>query len=86
MAIDGLLAELGDPYTDFLDRDEWKDLQLSTTGNYGGLGIRIDEQDGWITVVAVLPNTPAEKRGLITGDGEPALSFTGIIRRFKPRA
>ena len=68
MAIDGLLTELGDPYTDFLDRDEWKDLQLSTTGNYGGLGIRIDEQDGWITVVAVLPNTPAEKRGLITGD------------------
>ncbi|MEE8594797.1 MAG: peptidase S41, partial [Gemmatimonadota bacterium] len=67
MAIDGLLTELGDPYTDFLDRDEWKDLQLSTTGNYGGLGIRIDEQDGWITVVAVLPNTPAEKRGLITG-------------------
>jgi carboxyl-terminal processing protease len=78
MAIDGLMTELGDPYTDFLDRDEWKDLQLSTTGNYGGLGIRIDEQDGWITVVAVLPNTPAEKRGLITGDrivevdGEPA--------------
>ena len=68
MAVDGLLTELGDPYTDFLDRDEWKDLQLSTTGNYGGLGIRIDEQDGWITVVAVLPNTPAEKRGLITGD------------------
>jgi len=68
MAIDGLMTELGDPYTDFLDRDEWKDLQLSTTGNYGGLGIRIDEQDGWITVVAVLPNTPAEKRGLITGD------------------
>ena len=68
MAIDGLLTELGDPYTDFLDRDEWKDLQLSTTGNYGGLGIRIDEQDGWITVVSVLPDTPAERRGLNTGD------------------
>ncbi len=68
MAIEGLLAELGDPYTDFLDRDEWKELQLSTTGNYGGLGIRIDEQNGWITVVSVLPNTPAERRGLVTGD------------------
>ncbi|UCG75447.1 MAG: S41 family peptidase [Gemmatimonadota bacterium] len=68
MAIEGLLAELGDPYTDFLDREEWQDLQLSTTGNYGGLGIRIDEQDGWITVVSVLPNTPAERRGLMTGD------------------
>ncbi len=68
MAIDGLLAELGDPYTDFLDKDEWKELQLSTTGNYGGLGIRIDEQNGWVTVVAVLPNTPAERKGLMTGD------------------
>ncbi|MEE8560504.1 MAG: PDZ domain-containing protein, partial [Gemmatimonadota bacterium] len=68
MAIDGLLAELGDPYTDFLDKDEWRELQLSTTGNYGGLGIRIDEQNGWVTVVAVLPNTPAERKGLMTGD------------------
>ena len=82
MAIEGLLTELGDPYTDFLDRDEWKDLQLSTTGNYGGLGIRIDEQNGWVTVVAVLPNTPAERRGLMTGDrivavdGESAEGWT----------
>ena len=82
MAIDGLLTELGDPYTDFLDRDEWKDLQLSTTGNYGGLGIRIDEQNGWVTVVAVLPNTPAERKGLMTGDrivavnGESAEGWT----------
>lgn len=68
MAIDGLLSELGDPYTGFLDKDEWKELQLSTTGNYGGLGIRIDEQNGWVTVVAVLPNTPAERKGLLTGD------------------
>ncbi len=68
MAIDGLLAKLGDPYTDFLDKDEWKELQLSTTGNYGGLGIRIDEQNGWVTVVSVLPHTPAERKGLMTGD------------------
>ncbi len=68
MAIDGLLSELGDPYTGFLDKDEWKELQLSTTGNYGGLGIRIDERNGWVTVVAVLPNTPAERKGLMTGD------------------
>ena len=68
MAIEGMLRELGDPYTSFLDRDDWEDLRLSTTGNYGGLGIRIQERDGWITVVAVLPNTPAEKEGLLTGD------------------
>ena len=68
MAIDGMLIELGDPYTVFLSEDDYQDLHLSTTGNYGGLGIRIDEQAGWITVVGVLPNTPAERRGLQTGD------------------
>ena len=68
MAIDGMLRELGDPYSSFLDPEEVEQLRLSTTGNYGGLGIRIDAQDGWITVVGVLPNTPAERKGLQTGD------------------
>lgn len=68
MAIDGMLQQLGDPYSTFLDPDEVEQLELSTTGNYGGLGIRIDSQDGWITVVSVLPNTPAERQGLQTGD------------------
>ena len=68
MAIEGMLRELGDPYSTFLDPEEVEQLELSTTGNYGGLGIRIDSQDGWITVVSVLPNTPAERKGLQTGD------------------
>ncbi len=68
MAIDGMLRELGDPYSSFLDPQEVEQLRLNTTGNYGGLGIRIDSQDGWITVVGVLPNTPAERKGLQTGD------------------
>ncbi len=68
MAIDGMLRELGDPYSSFLDPQEVEQLRLSTTGNYGGLGIRIASQDGWITVVGVLPNTPAERKGLQTGD------------------
>ncbi len=82
MAIDGMLRELGDPYTSMLTPEEWENLQLSTTGNYGGLGIRIESKDGWITVVGVLPNTPAERRGLVTGDriieveGESAEKWT----------
>ncbi|MFQ5745823.1 MAG: S41 family peptidase [Gemmatimonadota bacterium] len=82
MAIEGMLEKLGDPYTSYLDRDEYGDLELSTTGNYGGLGIRIKQNDGWITVMAVLPNTPAERRGLQTGDrilsveGESAEGWT----------
>ena len=68
MAIEGMLRELGDPHTSFLDPEAYEQLELSTTGNYGGLGIRIDAQDGWITVVEVLPNTPAERTGLQVGD------------------
>ncbi|HKK27465.1 MAG TPA: S41 family peptidase [Gemmatimonadota bacterium] len=68
MAIDGMLEELHDPYSVFLDSADWKDLELSTTGNYGGLGIRIDKQGDWITVVNVISNSPAESEGLQAGD------------------
>ncbi|HEX9730276.1 MAG TPA: S41 family peptidase [Gemmatimonadales bacterium] len=67
-AIDGLLKELKDPYTSFLRPDDFERLTVSTTGNYGGLGIRIEVSDGWITVVAPLPETPAERVGVQAGD------------------
>jgi carboxyl-terminal processing protease len=68
MAIDGLLKELGDPHTNFMSAEEYNDLRVQTTGEYGGLGIQIAEKDGWITVLATLPGTPAERAGLQTGD------------------
>ncbi|UCF21010.1 MAG: S41 family peptidase, partial [Gemmatimonadota bacterium] len=68
LAVDGFLEKLGDPHTSLLRPDDYADLRLSTTGNYGGLGIRIDEKDGWITVVQTLPNTPADRAGLRPGD------------------
>lgn len=68
LAITGMLRELGDPYTSLLTPEEVADLRLSTTGNYGGLGIRIDVKDGWVTVVSTLPNTPADRAGLLAGD------------------
>lgn len=67
-ATDGLLAELHDPYSVLLVEDDYKQLTETTTGNYGGLGIQIDVRDGWITVVAPLPDTPAERAGVETGD------------------
>lgn len=82
MAIDGMLSELGDPYTNFLSAQDWEDLRYSTTGNYGGLGVRIAAKEGWITVVAVLPGTPAQRQGLVVGDriieveGESAEDWT----------
>src|SRR2546421_4818596 len=68
MAIDGMLDQLHDPYSVFLKRDDFKALNEATTGNYGGLGIQIEVRDGWITVVAPLPDTPADRAGIQTGD------------------
>jgi len=73
LAIDGMLDQLHDPYSVFLKRDDFKALNEATTGNYGGLGIQIEVRDGWITVVAPLPDTPAERAGVQTGDQIVAL-------------
>ncbi|HET8654975.1 MAG TPA: S41 family peptidase [Longimicrobiaceae bacterium] len=67
-AIDGMLRDLGDPHTNFLTRKEYNDLRVETTGEYGGLGIQIAVRNGWITVIAPLPGTPAERAGLRAGD------------------
>ncbi len=64
----GLLEQLKDPYSVLLTGDDYKALTEQTSGNYAGLGIQIDVRDGWITVVAPLPETPAERAGIETGD------------------
>lgn len=68
MAIDGMLEELGDPHTAFMSAKEYAALRVQTQGEYGGLGIQIGKRDGWITVIAPLPGTPAERAGMQTGD------------------
>jgi carboxyl-terminal processing protease len=68
LAIDGMLGALNDPYTAFLREKEYRELNFSTTGNYAGLGIQIGVRDGWLTVVAPLPDTPAERAGIESGD------------------
>ena len=67
-ATEGMLDQLQDPYTVLLTGDDYRALTEQTTGNYGGLGIQIDVRDGWITVVAPLPDTPAERAGIESGD------------------
>jgi carboxyl-terminal processing protease len=64
----GMLEQLKDPYSVLLTGDDYKALTEQTSGNYAGLGIQIDVRDGWITVVAPLPETPAERAGIETGD------------------
>jgi carboxyl-terminal processing protease len=67
-ATEGMLEQLQDPYSVLLTGDDYKALTEQTSGNYAGLGIQIDVRDGWITVVAPLPETPAERAGIQTGD------------------
>jgi carboxyl-terminal processing protease len=67
-AIEGMLHELGDPHTVFMTADEYAQLHLQTSGEYGGLGIQIAPREGYITAVGVLPGTPAERAGIRVGD------------------
>ncbi len=67
-ALQGMLRELHDPYTVFLSGERLARLNENTSGRYAGLGVQIDVRDGWITVVSPLPDSPAERAGIQTGD------------------
>jgi carboxyl-terminal processing protease len=67
-AVTGMLYELGDPHTTYLSADRYMRLQETTNGTYIGLGVQIDIRGGWITILAPVPGSPAERAGLRTGD------------------
>ncbi len=66
-AISGMLSNL-DPHSAYLDADAFKDLQVSTQGEFGGLGIEVGMEDGFVKVVAPIEDTPAYKAGIKAGD------------------
>jgi carboxyl-terminal processing protease len=66
-AISGMLANL-DPHSAYLDPDSFKDLQVSTQGEFGGLGIEVGMEDGFVKVVSPIEDTPAFRAGLKPGD------------------
>lgn len=66
-AIRGMLAGL-DPHSAYLDNDEFQDLQVGTRGEFGGLGIEVGMEDGFVKVIAPIDDTPAQRAGLQTGD------------------
>ncbi|UCD22998.1 MAG: S41 family peptidase [Gemmatimonadota bacterium] len=68
MAIEGMLDRLNDPYTAFLRPEVYEELNINTTGDYGGVGIRIESRDQWITIVGPLADTPGDRAGLQAGD------------------
>lgn len=68
MAIDGFLDQLHDPYSVYLKPDDYHSLSEQTSGDYAGLGFQFEVRNGYVTVVAPLPDSPAERAGLQTGD------------------
>ena len=66
-AINGMVHGL-DPHSDFLDADAYKELQVSTQGKFGGLGIEVGVEDGFIKVVSPIEDTPAYRAGIKAGD------------------
>lgn len=66
-AIRGMLEQL-DPHSVYLDASSFDDLQVHTTGEFGGLGIEVSMEDGFIKVVSPIDDTPAERAGVEAGD------------------
>lgn len=66
-AIRGMLAGL-DPHSSYLSPDEYKELQEGTAGEFGGLGIEVGLEDGFIKVIAPIDDTPAARAGIRAGD------------------
>ena len=66
-AIRGMLGGL-DPHSSYLDPEEYRELQVGTTGEFGGLGIEVGMDDGFVKVIAPIDDTPAQRAGMQAGD------------------
>ena len=80
-AINGMLTSL-DPHSSYLPPDDFKDMREQTRGEFGGLGIEVTQEDGFVKVVSPIDGTPAAEAGIQTGDfithvnGESLLGLT----------
>jgi len=66
-AIRGMLSGL-DPHSSYLDPEQYQELRIGTTGQFGGLGIQVGMEDGFVKVIAPIDDTPAYRAGLEAGD------------------
>jgi carboxyl-terminal processing protease len=66
-AIRGMLSGL-DPHSAYLDESEFHELQIGTSGEFGGLGIEVGMEDGFVKVISPIDDTPAQRAGLKSGD------------------
>ena len=66
-AIDGMLSGL-DPHSGYMNEEIWKDMQMDTKGKFGGLGIEITMEEGFVKVISPIEDTPAYEAGILAGD------------------
>ncbi|WJW75551.1 S41 family peptidase [Thiohalobacter sp. IOR34] len=66
-AIRGMLSGL-DPHSAYLDPEQFRELQVGTSGEFGGLGIEVGMEDGFVKVIAPIDDTPAQRAGVQAGD------------------
>ena len=76
-AINGMLTGL-DPHSAYLDQEAFKELQVGTQGEFGGLGIEVGMEDGFVKVVAPIDDTPAARAGIKSGDLIVKLDETSV--------
>ncbi|MBE0555363.1 MAG: S41 family peptidase [Rhodobacteraceae bacterium] len=80
-AINGMLTSL-DPHSSYLNEEDFSDMQVQTRGQFGGLGIEVTQEEGFIKVISPMDDTPADKAGILAGDfithvnGESVLGLT----------
>jgi carboxyl-terminal processing protease len=77
-AINGMLVSL-DPHSGYLDPEDFQSLQVQTSGEYGGLGIEVTMEDGFIKVISPMDGTPAARAGIQPGDYITAINGKAII-------
>ena len=66
-AIRGMLSGL-DPHSSYLDEEQFRELQIGTSGEFGGLGIEVGMENGFVKVIAPIDDTPADRAGVQAGD------------------
>jgi carboxyl-terminal processing protease len=76
-AIRGMVSDL-DPHSEYLDADEYRDILISTTGSYTGIGIEISQEDGAIIVISPLAGSPAARADIRSGDEIIAIDARSI--------
>jgi len=76
-AVEGMVSSL-DPHSSYMDAKAFADMQITTKGEFGGLGIEVTMEDGLVKVISPIDDTPAAKAGIKTGDYIAGIDGTPI--------